>query len=350
MAAQDRPVGRPSHPGGPPPPPDDRPHAYPKKREGDAHDDTKHIFQSLAVNVTIAIVKTLAAIFTKSGSMLAEALHSFSDCGNQILLLVGVKQSKKPATASHPFGYGRAIYFWSFMVALMLFLGGGAFSIYEGVHKIKEPEPIERAWLAILILVISIALEGSATWSNIKELNKRRGKKPFFQYLKDTTDSDLVVVFGENSAAVLGLFFAILAVILSAITGDGRWDGIGSCIIGLVLVGVAVFLAVEVSSLLLGESAAPEITQAAQDTAHRFKEIEQVLNIVTMQQGPGEVLVHVKLSFAPTLTIEEACRVINDFEQALRQTRTEVRWVFVEPDTPKTPSQLTGYTFGAAHD
>jgi cation diffusion facilitator family transporter len=318
----------------------------PEQPKGDKHDDTRHIVQSLAVNLTIAGVKTLAAIFTKSGSMLAEALHSFSDCGNQILLLVGVKQAKKPATASHPFGYGRAIYFWSFMVALMLFLGGGAFSIYEGVHKIREPEPIERAWLGVLILLVSLGLEGGATLSNIKELNRRRGHKPFFQYLKDTTDSDLVVVFGENAAAVLGLFFAIIAVILAWATGDGRWDGFGSCIIGLVLIGVALFLAVEVSSLLLGEAAPPEITEAAHASARRFREIEKVLNIVTMQQGPGEVLVHVKVAFNPTLTIEEVCRVINDFERALRAERSEVRWVFVEPDTEKTPSQLTGHTFG----
>lgn len=317
------------------------------KRAGDKHDDTKHIIQSLAVNLTIASVKTVAAVFTKSGSMLAEALHSFSDCGNQILLLVGVRQARKPATASHPFGYGRAIYFWSFMVALMLFLGGGVFSIYEGLHKIREPEPIERAWLGILILVVSLALEGTATISNIKELNKRRGSKRFFQYLKETTDSDLVVVFGENSAAVLGLFFAIIALLLASVTGDGRWDGFGSCIIGLVLVGVAVFLAIEVSSLLLGESAPQEITEAAHQTAKRFDAIERVLNIVTMQQGPGEVLVHVKIAFVPTLSIEEVCRVINEFESELRQIRSEIRWVFVEPDTPKTPSQLTGYTFGA---
>lgn len=316
--------------------------------KGDKHDDTKHIIQSLVVNLTIAGVKTVAAIFTKSGSMLAEALHSFSDCGNQILLLVGVRQAKKPATAAHPFGYGRAIYFWSFMVALMLFLGGGAFSIYEGIHKIREPEPIQKVWLAVLILVVSLVLEGTATLSNIKELNRRRGKRLFFQYLKDTTDSDLVVVFGENSAAVLGLFFAIIAVILAAATGDGRWDGVGSCIIGLVLVGVAIFLALEVSSLLLGESAPPEITDAARDAARRFGEIEQVLNIITMQQGPGEVLVHVKLSFTLGLPIEEVCRVINEFELALREARSEVRWVFVEPDTPKPKSQRTGYTFGAS--
>jgi len=311
-----------------------------KNATAEKHDGTGHILQSLVVNLLIAAVKTVAAVFTKSGSMLAEALHSFSDCGNQVLLLVGVRQAKKPADERHPLGYGRAVYFWSFMVALMLFLGGGAFSIYEGIHKIREPEPVERVWLGIGILAVSLFLEGGATISNIKELNKRRGSKGFYQYLKDTTDSDLVVVFGENSAAVLGLVFAIMALGLAATTHDGRWDGIGSCAIGLVLVGVAAFLAIEVSSLLLGEAAAPEISSAARETASKFKELERVLNVVTMQQGPGEVLVHVKMSFDPTLTVEDACRVINEYEAELRKARPEIRWVFVEPDIARTTSQL----------
>lgn len=306
----------------------------------DKEHGTGHIIQSLLVNVAIAAVKAVAAYFTKSGSMLAEALHSFSDCGNQILLLVGVRQAKKPADEKHPFGYGRAIYFWSFMVAMMLFLGGGVFSVYEGVHKIREPEPVERVWLGVGILAVSLLLEGSACLSNIRELNKRRGKKPFMQYLKDTTDSDLVVVFGENSAAVLGLAFAIAALGLAATTHDGRWDGIGSVAIGLVLVGVAVFLATEVSSLLLGEAADPEINGVARELAKEFKEMEAVLNVLTMQQGPGEVLVHIKIAFEASLTVEEACRAINTFEERLRQARPEVKWVFVEPDIPKTPSQL----------
>ncbi len=306
----------------------------------DKESSARHIIQSLLVNVAIAVVKSIAAYFTKSGSMLAEALHSFSDCGNQILLLIGVRQAKKPADDKHPFGYGRAVYFWSFMVAMMLFLGGGMFSIYEGVHKIREPEPVERVWLGVGILAISLVLEGGATLSNIKELNKRRGKKAFYQYLKDTTDSDLVVVFGENSAAVLGLAFAIAALLLASATGDGRWDGIGSAAIGVVLVGVAIFLATEVSSLLLGEAADPDIDGVARELAKTFPEMEGVLNVLTMQQGPGEVLVHIKIAFLATLTVEECCRVINDFEERLRAARPEVRWVFVEPDTRKTPSQL----------
>ncbi len=310
------------------------------EKGGHADHGTGHIIQSLLVNVAIAIVKAIAAYFTKSGSMLAEAIHSFSDCGNQILLLVGVKQSKKPPDAKHPFGYGRAVYFWSFMVAMMLFLGGGVFSIYEGIHKIREPEPVERVWLGIGILGISLLLEGAATLSNIKELNKRRGKKPFMQFLKDTTDSDLIVVFGENSAAVLGLALAIIALALAAVTHDGRWDGVGSACIGLVLIGVAVFLATEVSSLLLGESADPDIDIVAREVAKTIPEMEKVLNTLTMQQGPGEVLVHIKICFMANLTIEECCLAINVFEERLRTARPEVRWVFVEPDTQKTPSQL----------
>ncbi len=306
----------------------------------DKPSSTAHIIQSLLVNVAIAVVKAIAAYFTKSGSMLAEALHSFSDCGNQILLLIGVRQSRKPADEKHPFGYGRAVYFWSFMVAMMLFLGGGMFSIYEGVHKIRAPEPVERVWLGIGILFVSLLLEGGATLSNIKELDKRRGKKPFYQYLKDTTDSDLVVIFGENAAAVLGLALAIAALGLAAATGDGRWDGIGSAAIGLVLVGVAIFLAVEVSSLLLGEAADPEIDGVARALAKEIPEMDAVLNVLTMQQGPGEVLVHIKIAFAPALTVDEACRVINVFEERLREARPEVRWVFVEPDIPKRPSLL----------
>ncbi|MFO0735654.1 MAG: cation diffusion facilitator family transporter [Labilithrix sp.] len=309
---------------------------------GDKHDDTAHIIQSLLVNVAIALVKAGAAFYTKSGAMLAEALHSFSDCGNQLLLLVGVKQAKKPADQTHPFGYGRAIYFWSFMVALLLFSGGGAFSIYEGVHKVLHPEPVEHVLIGIGILAVSFVLEGSATLSNIRELKKRAKGKPFMKYLRDTTDSDLVVVFGENSAAVLGLGFAMIALALAALTGDGKWDGIGSIAIGLVLVGVAIFLAVEVSSLLLGEAAPEEITEAATEIATKFPQLEKVLNVVTMQQGPGEVLVHIKMAFVPTLSIEEVCRVINDYEAALREERPEIRWIFVEPDLEKTPSQLVG--------
>jgi cation diffusion facilitator family transporter len=190
--------------------------------------DTSHIKQSLFVNLAIATAKGVAAAFTGSGALLAETIHSAADCGNQVLLLLGVNQSKRPPDARHPLGYGRALYFWSFMVALLLFSGGGVFSIYEGIHKISHPEPVEKAWLGLLILGFSILLEGYATFSNIKEANVRRKGKPFFQYLRETKDSDFVVVMGENSAATAGLLFAIIALFVASATGDSRWDAAGS--------------------------------------------------------------------------------------------------------------------------
>ena len=298
-------------------------------------DSTSHIVQSLFVNVAIAIIKGIAAVLTRSGSMLAEALHSAADCGNQILLLMGVRSSKRPPDAEHPLGYGRDVYFWSFMVALLLFSGGGVFSIYEGIHKIHEPEKVERVWLGMLILGISIVLEGASLASNIREINRRRGGKPFMKYLHDTKDSDLIVVFGENAAAVLGLFFALIALVLADKTGDGRWDGIGSVVIGVVLVGVAVFLAREVKSLLLGESADAEIAEAARKIAAEHPNLERVLHLVTIQQGPGEVLVSIKVAFTSGLVIDDVCRSINEFEAKLRAARPEVRWLYVEPDIPR---------------
>lgn len=305
-----------------------------------AHTDetgTGHIIQSLGINLLIALVKGVAAFFTKSGAMLAEALHSFSDCGNQALLLLGVKQARKPADASHPFGYGRALYFWSFLVALMLFVGGGVFSIYEGIHKVLSPEPVEKVWLGFLILGISLSLEGAATLSNIKEIKKRQGKRRFFQYLRDTKDSDLVVVFGENAAAVLGLVLAMIALGLASLTGDGRFDGGGSIAIGLVLIFVAAFLAFEVKSLLLGEAADEAVGEAAIELVTKVALFERVIHLRTAQQGAGEVLVAIKVAVPPTAAMSEVAAAIDEYERLLRAAHPEVRWCFVEPDVFREP-------------
>lgn len=297
-----------------------------------AENSTAHIIQSLVVNMVIAAAKFGAAFFTRSGSMLAEAIHSFADCGNQLLLLRGVKQAQQPADESHPLGYGRSIYFWSFMVALLLFSGGGVFSVYEGVHKLFHPEPVEHVEWAIAILGFSLLLEGWATLGNVKELNRRRGKKTFLRFLRDTKDSDLVVVFGENSAAVLGLGIALLAIIAAMVTGDARADAVGSLLVGIVLIGVAIFLAVEVKSLLVGESADPEIAQAASELAVADPRIEKVISCITMQQGPGEVFVALKIKCEPNLTAADISLMINEFESRLRGRCPEAKWVYVEPD------------------
>lgn len=307
-----------------------------------ADHSTSHIIQSLVANLVIAVAKGVAAIMTGSGALLAETLHTFADCGNQLLLLLGVKRARKAPDESHPLGYGRSLYFWSFMVALLLFTGGGVFSVYEGIHKILEPEPVSKIYVGLGILGFSIAIEGWATLSNVRELNRRRGATPFFRYLRETKDSDLVVIFGENAAATLGLVFAIAALGLSYVTGDARWDAVGSLAIGVVLIGVAVFLAVEVKSLLVGEAADPSVGAAVRELVAAEQGLEELLEVITIQQGPGEVMAAFKIRFTETMTANEVCKAINRFEGALRAKCPEVKWCFVEPDLepPNRPTAV----------
>jgi len=291
-----------------------------------------HIVQSLVTNLVIATSKLVAALISGSGALLAETLHSFGDCGNQILLLVGVRQARKPPDAKHPLGQGRAVYFWSFMVAMLLFMGGGVFSIYEGVHKMQHPEPVEDITVGLIVLGISILLEGYSTFSNIKEMNKRRGAKSFRKYLRDSKDSDLIVVFGENSAAVVGLVFALVAVLLAKQTGDGRYDAAGSLAIGLVLVFVAIFLAREVKSLLVGESADPEVEKVVRELAVADPNVDELIRMLSIQQGPGEVILALKVRIKRGLESQEVAEAINAFEERITERFPEVKWTFVEPD------------------
>ena len=294
---------------------------------------SNHIIQSLLVNVIIVVAKGFAAFMTGSGAMLAETIHSSADCANQVLLLLGMKQSSRPADEQHPFGYGMSVYFWSFMVAMLLFSIGGMFSIYEGIHKYNTPEPVHEIAWGIGILLFAIGLEGYATYSNILELNKRKGNSGFFNYLRTTKDSDLIVIFGENSAAVIGLFLALTALLASYYTGDSRYDAIGSLAIGVVLILVAIFLAVEVKSLLIGESADSIILETIEAIIEKELHITQLLNCRTIQQGPGEVLVCIKIKCSPDLNTQSISRLINHFENELRSLRPEVKWLYVEPDS-----------------
>ena len=297
-----------------------------------ASHSTSHIIQSLLVNVAIAVAKFVAAFFTGSGAMLAEAIHSSADCSNQILLLLGMKRAQKEPDPHHPLGYGRELYFWSFMVAMLLFTAGGVFSVYEGIHKILTPEPVDHVLVGLLVLVFSLALEGASTFSNVKEIIKRRGALPFFQYLRDTKDSDLIVVFGENSAASLGLLFALASIALASLTGNAIWDGVGSLLVGLVLLAVAIFLAIEVKSLLIGEAADPTMEKAVREVAGAAPSIDSVLRILTIQQGPGEVMLAMKVKIQVGLSGTELVDAVNAFERSLRARLPEIRWLFVEPD------------------
>lgn len=300
---------------------------------------TGHIIQSLIVNILIACTKGFAAFMTSSGAMLAETIHSFSDCANQALLLIGVKQSSKPANKKHPLGFGREVYFWSFMVAMLLFSIGGMFSIYEGIHKFKNPEPVEHIEWGLGILLFSLALEGYATYSNIIELNNRRGKVGFFSYLRSTKDSDLIVIFGENSAAVCGLIIALVTLTAAYLSGDGRYDAIGSFGIGLVLISVAIFLSIKVKSLLIGESADPVIIELVETEIKKQPEIEKMINCITIQQGPGEVLMCLKIKVDHSISVLELSKLTNKLERDIRNKAPEVKWIYLETDLQEWKKQ-----------
>ncbi len=294
--------------------------------------DNSHIVQSLAVNVSIAVAKGIAAAVTLSGAMLAEAIHSAADCANQVLLLIGVRAAARAPSAAHPLGHGRAAYFWSFLVALLLFSIGGLFSIVEGVHKLLHPTPVDHPAVAFVVLGISAVLEGAAALSNLREMKARRGTTPLARWLRQTKDADLIVVFGENAAAVVGLALAIAALAAAGVTGDPRWDGAGSVGVGAVLVVVAALLAVETSSLLVGEAADPRVEQAVRETLVAHPDLTALYAVITVQQGPGEVLLALKVRVASHLSADQVAETINAFERDVHARCPEVRWSFVEPD------------------
>jgi cation diffusion facilitator family transporter len=293
---------------------------------------TGYILRALGANFMIAVAKGIGAVVTGSGAMLAETLHSLSDCVNQLLLLLGIRQARKPPSEKYPLGQGRELYFWSFMVAMLLFLGGGAYSLYEGIHKLRHPEPLSYPLVAIGILTFGIIVEAWAMAGAIKAINERRGNRSFMKYLRETKDSDLVVIFGEDAAACLGLGLALIAVVIAWITNNVMYDALGTVCIGVVLIGVAIFLAVEVKSLLVGEAADPELVKAIGDVAAGDPCIVKVLRTLAVQQGPGEIMVALKLEMKAGLTGAELVDAINKFEVRLQEKHPEIKWSFVEPD------------------
>ncbi|MBI5200434.1 MAG: cation diffusion facilitator family transporter [Elusimicrobia bacterium] len=295
-------------------------------------DGSAHIFQALVSNIVIATAKGAAAFWSGSGALLAETIHTFADCGNQLLLLLGVRRSQRPPDESHPLGYGRSVYFWSFMVAIMLFLGGGAFSVYEGIEHLLHPQPVESLGMGAGVLFFALTVEAWATWSNLREIKRRRGDKPLLGYLRDTKDSDLIVVFGENAASLFGGALALAAVLAAMATGDARFDAGGSVAIGVVLLAVAVFLAVEIQSLLIGEAADPEVAEAVRRAAAADSRIRITFQLITVQEGPGTVLVALKIACPPELPARDLHELIEAFERRVREVCPAAKWLFVEPD------------------
>jgi len=292
---------------------------------------TKAIVYAFLANFGIAVTKGGAAIYTNSGSMLAEAIHSAADCLNQVLLFVGLRRAEHAPTTQHPLGYGKSSYFWSFLVALMLFSMGGLFSIYEGWHKLHNPEELKKAWVALTVLGVAIALETASLMGCLREIRKIRGDKSFREWLKHTRNAELVVVLGEDIAALIGLVIAFGFVWLASSTGDPRYDAMGSITIGVVLILVAIFIAVRISSLLLGKSAEPDLRRAIDEFIAADPSIEQLLNTITLQFGP-KVLLAAKIRMRPDLTIAQAAECINALERELKTKFPDIGWSFIEPD------------------
>jgi cation diffusion facilitator family transporter len=294
-------------------------------------DSMKSILYALVANFAIALAKTAGAVFTGSASMLAEAIHSYADCGNQALLIWGLKESKGAPTADHPLGYGKAIYFWSFIVALMLFSMGGLFSIYEGVHKLHDTEPVKYAWVAVAILSFGIAAESLSLWGCLREIAKTRGTQSLWQWFRTTRQSELLVVLGEDLAALGGLVLALGFIGLAMLTGNPMWDAVGSICIGVLLVLVAVLVGVEVKALLVGQSAEPQVLARLRAHLEAQPEVAQVYNLLTQQLG-GEIMVAVKARMHTTGSEAGLIESINRVERSLRAEFSEVRWIFFEPD------------------
>jgi cation diffusion facilitator family transporter len=294
-------------------------------------DTLKTIFQALFANFLIFVAKLAAALFTRSGAMLAESVHSLADCGNQVLLLYGVRQAKRPPSPDYPLGHGRAIYFWSFLVALMLFSVGGIISVYEGWHKLFHPEPLQQPWWAMTVMLFSIVAEGLSMRTCLQEADKAREGHSLWKWFRQSRQSELIVIFGENLADLLGLGVGLIAVVLTMVTGNPMWDAIGTLVIGALLVVVAVFVAVEVKALLIGQGVEPRMHRAIYGYINGRPEIKGIFSLITMQMGV-DIMVAVQAEMDFTLRGDALVKQINDVEAGLKEQFPDIRWVFFEPD------------------
>lgn len=295
------------------------------------------VIAALLANLGIAVSKFIAFAFTGSSSMLTEGIHSLADSGNQVLLLVGNKRSKAEADAHHNFGYGRRRYVYGFIVAIVLFLVGGLFSLYEGFHKFMHPEDVSDAWIAFLVLGVAIVLEGFSFRTAIKEANHARGSRSIPRFLRDARQPELPVILLEDAGALLGLVFALFGISMAVVTGDGRWDGVGAMAVGTLLVVIAVFLAFEMASMLVGESALPEESEAITRALESSPGVLRVIHLRTLHTGPDELLVGAKIAVRHSQTGAEIAQAIDEAEAALRAAVPSATYVFLEPDIDRGP-------------
>jgi cation diffusion facilitator family transporter len=310
---------------------------------------TRAIIAALAANLGIALTKLLAFVLTGSSSMLAEAIHSVADSGNQGLLLLGGKRARREATPQHPFGFGRERYVYAFIVSIVLFSVGGLFALYEGVHKVQVPEGIHSwQWVPLVVLVIAIGLESYSFRTAIHESNQIRGKANWVQFIRRSRVPELPVVLLEDFAALIGLVLALLGVGLTLMTGNGVYDGIGTILIGVLLVSVAVVLATETKSLLVGESATNEDVSKIEAAIMRGDDIERIIHMKTLHLGPEELLVAVKIGVSKAARAEDVAHAIDSAEGRIREAVPIARVIYVEPDIYRPAENNSGKSGGGS--
>lgn len=301
-----------------------------------AEGSTKAIVAALAANAGIAIAKFVAFLLTGAASMLAESIHSVADSSNQGLLLLGGKRGRRAADAENPFGHGRERYFWSFVVALVLFTLGGAFALYEGVQKLLNPHEVDDIRIAIGVLVFAIFLEAYSFRTAIVESRKAKGSQTWWQFLRTSRSPELPVVLLEDAGAMIGLVLALAAVTTAAITGNSDFDAYGTIAIGVLLLVIAVFLMIEMKALLIGETARPEEEAAIRRAVEATPSIRSVIHMRTQHLGPDDILVGIKVDLEPRLDVAGVATAINEAETAVRQAVPTAKIVYVEPDVART--------------
>ncbi len=296
-----------------------------------SHGSTRAILYALGANGGIAVCKFAASLYTGSNTLLAEAIHSLADCVNQVFLLLGMRQSRRPPNLSHPMGYGRVVYFWAMMVALLLFFMGGAFSVMEGIAHLQHPETMQNATVAMVVLGVAFVLEALSLFGAMKEIRRIAQGKPFLRWFRETRQSELMVVAGEDIAALLGLGIAFVAVVLTVVTGNPIWDAIGSISVGILLMVVAFFITREVKAMITGESADPEMQAAIQAHIEEQEQVECVINLITLQWGE-QLMVAVQAKMMPQPSDRALIDAINEVEDRLQARWPQIKWCFFEPD------------------
>jgi cation diffusion facilitator family transporter len=298
----------------------------------------KAIIAALLANAGIAVTKFVAFVFSGSSAMLAESVHSLADTGNQGLLLLGKKKSRRKADAEHPFGYGRERFVYAFVVSIILFSVGGVFSLYEGIDKLQNPHPLEVPWLPIVVLCIAIAFESFSFRTAIVESNKVRGKQGWVQFIRHSKAPELPVVLLEDFAALIGLSLALSGVGLTIITGESMWDALGTIAIGVLLILVAIALGIETKSLLIGEGASVADRDAIRDAINAQPEVEALIHIKTLYLGPEELMVAAKVAFAGSTKLGELAAQIDELEKKIRAAVPIARVIYIEPDVYIVPN------------